>query len=54
MGKKRKKCGELLPYAFSRQFGKKETIRLLKMRGVWSKGLNFLSFVTFRFGLRCI
>ena len=55
VGKKReKKCGELLLYAFSGQFGRKETVRHLKMRGIRFKGLNFLFFVTFGRELRYI
>ena len=45
--------GGLLPYAFSRQFGMKEIIGSLKMRGIRFKGLNFLAFVIFGHGLSC-
>ena len=55
VGKKReKKCGELLLYAFSGQFGRKEIVGHLKMRVIRYKGVNLISFVTFGRELRYI
>ena len=36
--RKGKKCGKLLFYASSGLFGRKETVELLKTRGIQSKG----------------
>lgn len=53
VGKKReKKCGELLLYAFSGQFGRKEIVGLSRMRDIRLKNVNVISFVTFGCGLR--
>lgn len=41
--RKENKCGELLPYAFSRQFRRKEMVERLKMRVIRYKSVNFLS-----------
>ena len=47
-----RKCGFQLPCVFFGLFGRKETIRLLKMRGIQFKGVNCFSFVMFGHGLR--
>ena len=54
VGKKRKKKMWRAALVFFGLLGRKEIGGLLIMRGVRSKGLNFLSFVIFGLGLRCI
>ena len=47
-----RKCGFQIPCAFFGLFGRKETVGLLKTRGIRFMGVNHFSFVIFGRGLR--
>ena len=49
---KRKKCGKQPLCAFFKQFGRKEIVGLSRMKDIWFKSVNVISFVAFRRGLR--
>ena len=50
--KRGRKCGFQLPCVFFGLFGRKETVGLWKIRGIWFKGVIRFSFVIIGHGLR--